>query len=931
MNAFQKLNEKLRRIILDYGYIEPTEPQEKAIPEILNGENILLIAPTGSGKTEAALFPIISMMINENIRGIRAIYITPLRALNRDILKRMVEIAEKTGISIEVRHGDTPESIRRRQALKPPKILITTPETLQAILPGKTIRKHLSKVRYVVIDELHELVSDKRGAQLALALERLEEVCEEEIQRIGLSATIGNRDLAAKFLAGTDRKVKIIDSTEKKNFEINVEAVFDDEENYSEVEGIPVHMVKRLRRIIELASKGNSILLFTNTRETAEALSTMIKKLNPPFKIGVHHGSISKEERIRIEEEFRNGIIKLLICTSSLELGIDIGSIDHVIQYTSPRQATNLMQRVGRSGHKIWETSCGTIIASTIDDIIESAVLAKRVMEKRIEDLKMHEKALDVLAHQMVGLILDLGSINVKDVKRIFSKAYPYRDLKEEDVIEVASFLSEIGVIKYYGEDGNLKVRKNRTWKYYYENLSVIPDTRKFTVISVEDRRPIGNLDEEFVVIHGKEPFILAGRTWNIINIDENELKIYVEYMGEDLAAIPAWIGELIPVPVDVAMEAADLREKIFKGERLSGYPLRGEILGKIRGALNEHVKLGIEIPTSKRVIVEGLGKIIVIHIPLGTNGNRTIASLIALKIHEKLRINVRIASDPYRIALITSRPLNPESIIQIIHEINMEMEDLVKALKNTSEYKWKIFHVARRMGVIEKEAKISRIESIIPYLEGSIVEGEAIREALQDYFEVESVKKYLNDINSGKVEIIVVRRNLNEEISPLTKQILMQTLPQGLIPSSEAPLNLVEIVKERIQNREIILACIHCRKWMGKYRLKYIPDEITCPKCGAKAIGTTYREDILKIIDKKFKGRKLSEDEKKDLENFQKSISLIMSYGKRALIALAARGIGPTTASRILRGPQKTEEEFYLEILEAEKEYLRTRMFWGE
>ncbi|MEM3394170.1 MAG: DEAD/DEAH box helicase, partial [Candidatus Methanomethylicia archaeon] len=395
------------------GYIEPTEPQEKAIPEILNGENILLIAPTGSGKTEAALFPIISMMMNEDIRGIRAIYVTPLRALNRDILKRMVEIAEKAGISIEVRHGDTPESIRRRQALKPPKILITTPETLQAILPGKTIRKHLSKVRYVVIDELHELVSDKRGAQLALALERLEEVCEEEIQRIGLSATIGNRDLAAKFLAGTDRKVKIIDSTEKKNFEINVEAVFDDEENYSEVEGIPVHMVKRLRRIIELASKGNSILLFTNTRETAEALSTMIKKLNPPFKIGVHHGSISKEERIRIEEEFRNGIIKLLICTSSLELGIDIGSIDHVIQYTSPRQATNLMQRVGRSGHKIWETSCGTIIASTINDIIESAVLAKRVMEKRIEDLKMHEKALDVLAHQMVGLILDLGSINV--------------------------------------------------------------------------------------------------------------------------------------------------------------------------------------------------------------------------------------------------------------------------------------------------------------------------------------------------------------------------------------------------------------------------------------------------------------------------------------------------------------------------------------
>lgn len=931
MNSFQKLNEKLRRILLDYGYIEPTEPQEKAIPEILNGENVLLIAPTGSGKTEAALLPIISMIMDEKDLGVRAIYITPLRALNRDIFRRMMEISEKVGVSIEVRHGDTSEAARRRQAIKPPKILITTPETLQAILPGKTIRKHLSKVRYVVIDELHELISDKRGIQLALALERLEELCGGKLQRIGLSATIGNREVAAKFLVGVNRSVKIIDSTEEKNFEIKVEAIFNGEDEYSEINGIPTHMVKRLKRIIELASKRNSTLLFTNTRETAEAISTMIKKLNPPFKIGIHHSSISKEERIKVEEEFKSGIIKLLICTSSLELGIDIGTIDHVIQYTSPRQSINLMQRIGRAGHRIWEVSRGTIITSTIDDTLESIVLAKRVMEKKIEDLKIHEKALDVLAHQIVGLILDNGTTNVKEVKRIFERAYPYRNLKEEEIIEVASFLSEIGIIRYYGDTGDLKAKRNRTWKYYYENLSMIPDTRKFTVISVEDRKPIGSLDEEFVVIHGKDPFILAGRTWNIVNIDENELKVYVEYMGEDLAAIPAWIGELIPVPVDVAMETADLREKIFRGEDVGRYPIGGEVLEKVKDILNKHVKLGIKISTSKRILIEGFGRIIVIHIPLGTKGNRTLAALIASNISEKLRINVRAANDPYRIALITPKPLNPESILKIMLELKFEVNDIIKALKNTSEYKWKIFHVARRIGIIEKDAKISRIELIIPHLEDTIVERETIRELLHEYFDVEIVRDYLSKIRGGLIETIVLNGDLSREISPLTKQILIQTLPQGLIPHSEAPLNLIELVKERLQNRELILACIHCRKWIGRYKVKYIPEEVKCPKCGAKAIGTTHREDILKILNKHFKNIRLNEDEKKDLENFQKSVSLIMSYGKKALIALAARGVGPTTASRILRGPQKTEEEFYLEILEAEKEYLRTRMFWGE
>ncbi|MCS7096873.1 MAG: DEAD/DEAH box helicase [Candidatus Methanomethylicia archaeon] len=930
MNSFQKLHSKLREIIEDYGYLEPTEPQELAIPEILNGRNILLIAPTGSGKTEAALFPVMSMILNGDLKGIKAIYITPLRALNRDIFRRMVEIANEIGLSIEVRHGDTPEAARKKQAIKPPQILITTPETLQAILPGRVMRKHLSKVEYVIVDELHELMSDKRGVQLSLALERLEEICGRNIQRIGLSATISSRLEAAKFLVGINRDVKIIDSTEEKKFEINVEVAMDYGEQENKLD-LPIDLIVRLRKIIEISSGNRATLLFTNTRETAEALTTLIKKLNPPFKIGVHHSSLSREERLNIEEEFKNGLIKLLICTSSLELGIDIGSIDLVIQYTSPRQVMNLIQRVGRAGHKLWETSRGIIIASTIDDILESTVLARRGVIKEVELSKIHENALDVLAHQIVGLILDWGLIRVNDIKRIFSRTYPYRNLTEEEIVKVVSFLSEIKILNYFKEEGVIKAKKSRTWKYYYDNISMIPDIRKFKVISIEDRRPIGTLDEDFIVIHGKDPFILSGRTWSIVNVDEDELKVYVEYVGEELAAIPAWIGELIPVPMEVAMEATDLREKIVNGENLAKYPLNRELIDYVKGELKKHLDIGLPIPTSKRILIEGFGKINVIHIPLGTNGNRALAALLAFNIMEKLKMDVKIISDQYRVALITPRSINPEYVFEVLRKLNVKNDEFIKALKKTREYKWKIFHVARRMGVIEKDAKINRIESIIPILEDTVVEEEAIREALQDYFDIESLSRYLNKLKMGSVEIEICMRDLNKDISPLTKQVLMQLLPHGLIPKLEVPLNLMELIKNRLENKDVVLACIHCRKWIAKYKIKYLPDQLMCPKCGAKAIGTTYREDILKLLDKWFKGRKLNEEEVKDLENFRKSVTLVMSYGKKALITLAARGIGPTIALRILRESYKTEEEFYLKIIEAEKEYLRTRMFWGE
>jgi len=935
MNAFLMLNRKLRETILKYGYSKPVETQEKAIPRILKGENLLLIAPTGSGKTEAALFPIINLIMEDPAKnGIKALYITPLRALNRDIFRRIAQLAWDVDVKVEIRHGDTSQHVRRRQALKPPQILVTTPETLQAILPGKIMKKHLKNVRWVVIDEVHELISDKRGTQLALALERLERIAGESIQRIGLSATVGSPEKVAKYIAGTGREIEIIDITSAKRFEINVDVAEEDELNLKLAEKLLISpsTAAKLTYILKIAEREGSILVFTNTREMAEALASRLRILNPPFKIGVHHGSLSKEERVKVEEEFKRGNIGVLVATSSLELGLDIGVVNHVVQYMSPRQAAKLIQRVGRAGHKLWETSRGTILASTLDDIVESAVLARRAMSRELEETETYENSLDVLAHQMVGIILDMGGATLKEIFKIVRKAYPYRRIIFEDLRDVAAFLSDIGIIRYEAVDERLKTRRNRTWKYYYENLSVIPDIRRYRIIDIASRKPIGTLDEEFIFLHGKETFILAGRTWKTVRIDEEERTLYVEEDKESLGAIPAWIGELIPVPFSVAQEAGRLREKIFHGgEDLEKYPISLKALEKARIELKKHVEGGNLIPTDKRIIIEGLGKYIVIHSCLGTRTNRTLATLLAREIIKRLKSSVRISTDQYRILLILPRPVKSESIRKLIMELKLEGREIREAVKASDAYKWKLFHVSRRLGVITREARIEDVRRIISILDGTIAEKEALREALQDYFNIRRLKEILNNIRNGRIKVISVKRDLKTGSSTLASYILQRNLPYDLIPPINGAKTIIEIVKERLLNRKVKLACIHCGRWRRVSKIKYIPEDLRCPICGAKAIGVTEEDtEILKILSKWRRG-KLNMEEREKFERFRKTVGLIMTYGKKAIITLAGRGIGPQTASRILRRYHEDEDELYMDILEAERNYIRTRPYWEE
>jgi ATP-dependent Lhr-like helicase len=939
VNAFGQLHPQIRAMLADQSILEPTLPQELAVPEILRGENVLLIAPTGTGKTEAAVLPMLHKILSENNSGtqnsgarnsgIQAIYVTPLRALNRDMLRRFQEWGMKLSVSIAVRHGDTSQSDRRRQSLSPPHLLITTPETLQVMLTGRRLRKNLSMVRMVIVDEIHELAASKRGSQLSVLLERLVEIS-GEFQRIGLSATIGAPEEVAKLLAGSNRRCKIIRAETPRASDLRVVSPVPERTDYSlagQLECDP----KLAAHIRWISSQSQKCLIFVNTRQAAEVLGSRFRQLGEP--IGIHHGSLSAEARVEAEEAFKGSALRGLICTSSMELGIDIGDVDRVIQYSSPREVTRLLQRVGRSGHGIGRTASGSIIATCADDVAEACAIARRAYDGSLETVRIHEKPMDVLANQLVGLELDFGNISLLHAHRIITRAYPFRDLTLDELRDVAQQIADHRLARI---ENDILQRTRKAREYYFENLSMIPDEKRYNVYDIVGRRSIGTLDEAFVVSFANPgaTFVTKGEMWEISEIDEDEVKVMpIQRSGE----IPSWTGEEIPVPFEVAQEVGMIRDEVRRILESDGreaavqwlidsYPADCDAATEFVGLIENQIKMNLPVPDHSSIVVEGDGVEVVINACFGHKTNDTLGRVLTAILSAKFGSSVASEIDPYRIELTLPRPMIAEEVASAIMEIKPEhIEPILEiTLKNTTLLRWKMVHVARKFGALSRDVDYQRISMarLLSFFEGTPMYLEALREIYQDRLDLARARQMIEMIHEGRIAIITSRR------SPIG------TGGRGGGRDVTAPEHadgaVIELLKSRIMNDRVILFCVNCKKWKSLRAVNRVPDQPECPICGSKMVAALkpWEEEEIKVVRKPEK-KKTPEDRRRTKRVFRNA-NLVLSYGKTAAIALASRGLGPETAARVIGKLQRDELEFYRDILKAEREYARTKRFWS-
>jgi ATP-dependent Lhr-like helicase len=914
-SVFELLVKPVRRLIEQKGFPKPTEPQEKTIPKILEGKNVLLISPTATGKTEAAFLPVLSMLLQApKTPGIKVLYITPLRALNRDMLERLEWWCNNLDVKLAVRHGDTDTKERTRQSRSPPDILITTPETLQAILSGWILRQHVQSLRWVIIDEVHELSDSKRGSQLSLALERIRSLIGKDPQMIGLSATIGSPDIVAQFLVGTNRPVEIIRVPVAKMVKIQILFPKPNEEDVRLSGKLFTHpeVAARLRIIRDYMTKHKSVLLFTNTRSISEVLASRIKVWDINFPISIHHGSLAKPSRIAAETGLKRGELKGLIATSSLELGIDVGRIDLVIQYMSPRQVTRLIQRVGRAGHTYGHVAQGIIICMDSDDTLEAMVIARRALTEELEPVEIQPKPYDVLAHQIAGLLLKNRRLEFNEILELAKKAYPYKDLTLEDVEKILKYMhGRFPRLAWVSFEDKVVLKPSRSdalFEYYFDNLSMIPEEKQFLVIDETVDSSIGVLDEAFMAEYGKvgTKFIIRGSPWQIIHTTED--KVYVRPVDDPTGSIPSWIGEEIPVPYEVAQELASIRgfveEKTKKGvspEETSvllskQYPADEETIQRALTETLEQVNAGIPVPTSNRIVFEDWEEFVIIHANFGSLINRALAQLLGQVLSDKLGFGIVVQHDPYRIFVQTIGHANATRLLEVFNEFRNMPKQVIKDTLTTSTvktglFKRRVIHVARRFGALKKWADFSNvsIQKLITSFEGTPIYEEGLKEVFTNDLDADGLVQVLKRMHDGEIQLQTIETG--GKATPVARTgIERVSMKTDLIPPERMRAVLVESAKVRLLNETGNFICTNCWDYLEMLRVNDLPNKPKCPRCGSHALGLlkVENERADPLIEKK--GQKLPKDEERLHAIAVHTAELIEKYGKPAAVALRER-----------------------------------------
>ncbi|MDQ2072454.1 DEAD/DEAH box helicase [Haloarcula sp. H-GB4] len=935
-DAFTALGPAVRSALSERGFTTPTDPQRKAIPTLAAGRDALVVAPTGTGKTETAMLPVFDALAEAEDRfGISALYITPLRALNRDMRQRLDWWGETLGLEVDVRHGDTTDYQRQKQANDPPDVLVTTPETLQAMLTGSKLRTALEDVEHIVIDEVHELAAAKRGAQLTVGLERLRELS-GRFQRIGLSATVGDPNEVGRFLTG-GRTCAIVEVDIGSRLDIKVvrPQITDRDEKLSSTLVTDAGTASHVRYIADLIDDHESVLLFVNTRQTAEALGSRFKELGTD--LGVHHGSLSKEARIDVEDRFKAGDLDALLCTSSMELGIDVGHVDHVVQYGSPRQVSRLVQRVGRAGHRRDLVSSGTVVTTDTDDTLEALAIARQAEGGDVEPAEIHDGSLDTVANQIAGLVMDTGEIRAMRAFEILTRAYPFQGLDEDQFKQVIEELASNNVI-WLDEDRDTLEKRRGTWQYFYQNLSMIPDEATYDVEDVASGQQVGTLDEKFVVNFATpgEVFVQRGEMWRITNIDEEDEIVTVSPIEDPAGEVPSWVGQEIPVPRAVAAEVGELRR--VAGRQLQDGANTDAVARDVAtryAAGPETVADGLSqvekhegpIPDDTTILVEFHGREVVVNACYGHKINETLGRVLSALLGQRAGSSVAMDVDPYRITLEVPRRITAGDVIEVIEDTDPDhlLALIELSLKNADALKFKLAQVATKFGSLKRwrgrgSTDFGR-DRLLAALEDTPMYDEALREVRHEDLAIEATADLLRDIQSGDVALETVG-----EHTPIGTG--GSSSGRELLSPENADASVIKTVKERIQSDRVILMCLHCKDWDRKQQVKRVREQPSCPQCGSTRIAALnpWAEEVVSAVRTDDK----DDEQEKMTERAYRAASLVQSHGKRAVVALAARGVGPHNAARIINRLREDEDEFYRDILRQEREYARTQSFWG-
>ncbi|HLC95917.1 MAG TPA: ATP-dependent helicase [Candidatus Nanoarchaeia archaeon] len=796
-------------------FTEFSLPQLYGVVEIHSRNNILVSAPTGATKTLTGFLSILNELVDSAEKGILedkvyCVYISPLKALNNDIERNLNEplteieklAGKKLGIRVGVRTGDTTTKDRSAMLKNPPHILITTPESLAILLTSIKFVDHLHQVDWFICDEVHALAENKRGAHLSLTMEMLQQKS-PAMARIGLSATIAPLESVAEFLVGYEegkpRNCKIVDVQFIKKMDLKVLSPVAD---LIDVDHGRMHQAM-YELMDNLIQEHKTTLIFTNTRSATERVVHHLKEKFPKHyteeikdddgtssmqsRIGAHHGSLSKEHRLQIENSLREGKLKCVVCSTSLELGIDIGYIDLVIMLSSPKSVARALQRVGRSGHKLHEVTKGRIIVLDRDDLVECGVLLKSAVEKKIDKIHIPENALDVLAQQIDGIALN-DKIHVNDLFKLVKQSYCYRNLDRKDFNEVIDYLAgkyidledrHVYAKIWHDEETGMIGRRGKMGRVIYmTNIGTIPEEHQ--IIIKVGTETVGRIEEAFLEkLKPGDIFLLGGNVYQFKFARGNVAQVNASVNRPP--TVPSWFSEMLPLSFDLANEIGRFRK--LMSEKFCAKKKKKEILDFINEFLyiDENGANSIyqyfweqfnfaTLPSNTRIVVEHYSDTkrhyVIFHSLFGRRVNdclsRAVAFAVGRTLHKNVDIGINdngfyVASDS-KIQVMKAFTLIQSAELRKIMDQAIDKTEILnrrfrhcanRSLMILRNYKGNIKRVGRQQvkSMILMSA-VKRISESFPILK------EARREVLEDLMDIDNAKLVLEGIEKKKIRI---------------------------------------------------------------------------------------------------------------------------------------------------------------------------------